>query len=66
MLYFECSALIGENIDEAFSALCRNIIQKINDGIIQLDRDPLKKFIKPIEETDQQNEELQKNQCWKC
>jgi len=65
LLHFECSALNGENIDEAFNALCRNILQKISDGIIQLDIDPLKKFIKPIGETDQLNDE-QKYQCWKC
>ena len=66
MLHFECSALNGENIEEAFNSLCRNIIQKIDDGIIQMDEDPLKKHIKPIGESDQQNEESQKYQCAKC
>ena len=65
LLHYECSALNGENIDEAFNALCRNILQKIDDGIIEMDDDPLKKFIKPIGETDQQTEE-QKYQCWQC
>ena len=65
LLHYECSALSGDNIEESFSALCRNILQKIDDGIIQMDDDPLKKFIKPIGELDQENDE-QRYQCWKC
>lgn len=34
LLYFECSALNGENIDEAFMSLTKNIICKIDNGVI--------------------------------
>lgn len=37
----------------------------MEDGIVQLDDDPLKKYIKPFVESDSTNEE-NKYQCWGC
>ena len=34
--YFECSAITGENINEAFMKVAKNILQKVNEGKIEL------------------------------
>lgn len=34
ILHLECSALNGENIDEIFSLLSKNILSKIDNGLI--------------------------------
>ena len=34
--YFECSAVTGENINEAFMKVAKNILQKVNEGKIEL------------------------------
>jgi len=58
--------LNGENIEQAFNLICKNIIQKIEDGIIVLDENPLKKLVRaPIEE-EIQNEETNKSRCSSC
>ena len=35
--YFECSAITGENINEAFMKVAKNILQKVNEGKIVLE-----------------------------
>lgn len=65
-MHLECSALNGENIEEAFNLLCKNILKKIEDGIIVLDDNPLKKLVKPATEEETQNEELNKSKCSSC
>lgn len=37
ILHLECSALTGENIDEIFSLLSKNILGKIDNGLINPD-----------------------------
>ena len=66
MLHLECSALNGENIEEAFNLLCKNIIQKIEEGVIVLDDNPLKKLVKPTIEEESQNEDASKSRCASC
>ena len=34
LLHFECSAYNGENVDEVFICLTKNIMNKIDNGII--------------------------------
>ena len=34
--YFECSAVTGENINETFMKVAKNILQKVNEGKIEL------------------------------
>ena len=34
LLFLECSALSGENVDEAFLKLARTILQKVDDGCL--------------------------------
>jgi len=66
LLYLECSALNGENIEEAFNLLGKNIIQKIEEGIIVLDDNPLKKLIKPTIDEEIQNDDANKYKCASC
>ena len=66
LLHLECSALNGENIEEAFNLLCKNIIQKIEEGIIVLDDNPLKKLIKPTIDEENQNDDANKFRCNSC
>ena len=34
MLHFECSANSGENIEELFKGITKNLLNKIDDGLI--------------------------------
>ena len=34
ILFYECSALSGENIEEIFNSITKNIVNKIENGII--------------------------------
>lgn len=65
-MHFECSALNGENIEEAFNLLCKNIIQKIEEGVIVLDDNPLKKLIKPTNEDENISDDTNKSRCASC
>lgn len=66
LLHLECSALNGENIEEAFSLLCKNIIKKIEEGIIVLDDNRLKKLVKPTVDEENQNEDVNISRCASC
>ena len=66
LLILECSALNGENIVQAFYLLCKNIIQKIEEGVIVLDDNPLKKLVKPSIEEENQSEDASKSRCASC
>lgn len=37
IVFFECSALTGENIEEVFNKTAKSLIQKIDDGVIELE-----------------------------
>jgi hypothetical protein len=65
LLHFKFTALNGENIEEAFKALFKNILQIINDGTVEIENNSLKKNIKLKVETDQKNNE-KKFLCWQC
>jgi len=46
--------------------LCKNILKKIESGIIVLDDNPLKKLIKPATDEDTLNDEANKSICSSC
>ncbi len=46
-MYLECSAFIGEGIEDIFKVASKNILTKIDDGKIQIDN----KFPRPGTET---------------
>ena len=58
----------GENVEEAFNILCKNIIKKIEDGIISFDDNPLNKLIKPIQETNknENRQDIYQKKCANC
>lgn len=45
LIHFECSALSGENIEEAFAKTAKSIIQKLKDGILELEPKKIDNFI---------------------
>ena len=45
LIHFECSALSGENIEEAFAKTAKSILQKLKDGTIELEPKKIDNFI---------------------
>lgn len=45
IMYYECSALNGENIDTIFTMMAKNIVNKVDDGTIELDNNRPKPLI---------------------
>lgn len=64
ILHFDCSALNGENVEEAFYVLCKSILKKIQDGVLNLDDNPLNNIVTPFVE--EEKIEVSKNYCSNC
>ena len=45
LIYFECSAVTGENIEDVFMKTARSIMQKIEEGIIVMNEKKIDNFI---------------------
>ena len=56
LLFFECSALTGDNIDEIFNEMSRHIFNKIESGIIE-PNSVISSFAKEMKKVNKLNEE---------
>ena len=56
LLFFECSALTGDNIDEIFNEISRHIFNKIESGIIE-PNSVISSFAKEMKKVNKLNEE---------
>lgn len=66
MLYFECSALNGENVDLVFEKVAKTVKQKIEDKILDLDAEnPMLKII-DLKVTEEEKQEKAKYYCSSC
>ena len=63
LLFFECSALTGDNIDEIFNEISRHIFNKIESGIIE-PNSVISSFAKEMKKVNKLNEE--KNNGDRC
>lgn len=64
-MYMECSALNGDNIEDIFAMASKNILKKIEDGIINLNKEtPTKKLVDSS--NDPEAIEAQKTYCQSC
>jgi GTPase SAR1 family protein len=62
LLYFDCSALTGENINEAFNKISKTILQKIEDGKLKIEE---KSYLDNFKiSNDEENEEKNKNSSY--
>lgn len=64
-MYIECSALDGDNIEDIFAMASKNILKKVEEGQIDLNKDtPTKKLIDFKSEP--QDSEEKKAYCQSC
>lgn len=61
LLFFECSALSGENVDEIFTAISKHIMNKIENGIIE-PNSVISSFAKEMKRVSKENGENNKGQ----
>lgn len=67
LIFFECSAFTGDNIDEAFFVLTKNILKKIEDGNLVLDQNnPFNKGSVFDLKTDKEEENKKATYCSSC
>ena len=64
VIHLECSALTGENIEAIFNLMTKNILNKIEEGTLQLNDNSLMNRIVIKSET--QTEEQRGQYCAKC
>ncbi len=60
----ECSALTGENIEAVFNLMTKSILNKVEEGVIQLSDNPLLNRI--ILKSEPEKEEKSEAYCAKC
>lgn len=64
LIHLECSAYTGENIDTVFHLATKNILKKIEDGILVMNENPVIQNIIEIKESS--NENQVDNRCGNC
>ena len=62
LLYFDCSALTGENINEAFNKISKTILQKIEEGKLKIEE---KSYLENFKiSNEEENEDKNKNSSY--
>jgi GTPase SAR1 family protein len=61
LMFFECSALDGENVESVFQMVTKNVLKKINEGLIN--NNPLRKVDVKTLNNDVQKEKKSYCQC---
>jgi hypothetical protein len=56
LLFFECSAYSGDNIENIFHALAKNIMKKLSEGLIEMNNNPF-----PVIQLEKKEEEKSQN-----
>lgn len=64
LIHLECSALTGENIETVFNLMAKNILNKVEEGTIQLAENPLLSRI--VIKTEPILDEKNKQYCANC
>jgi GTPase SAR1 family protein len=58
LIFFECSALDGENVENIFNMVTKNVVKRMEEGLINSNSDPIKKIDIKVE-----NDEKKKGYC---